>query len=102
MKYNKLVRDKIPQIIERTGKKAIYRILTETEYKKYLEKKLDEELAEFHESKNIEELADMLEALAALAAVYGASYTVLMQICSRKCAERGGFGKRICLVEVEE
>jgi len=102
MKYDKLVRGKIPQIIERTGKKAVYRILTETEYKEYLEKKLDEEVAEFHESKSIEELADIYEVLVALIAVNGASYTEFRQILDSKREKCGGFEKRICLVEVEE
>ena len=102
MKYDKLVRDKIPEIIGRTGKKATYRILDEAEYKEYLEKKLDEEVAEFHESKNIEELADILEVVYALIEAQGRSAFELGSVRRRKFFERGAFGKRICLIEVEE
>ena len=101
MKFDKLVRDKIPEIIESTGKKAIYRILSEEEYKEYLEKKLDEEVAEFHGSKSIEELADILEVVYALCSIYSSQSTVKVEQMN-KYKERGGFSKRICLVEVEE
>ena len=101
MKYDKLVRDKIPEIIEHSGKKATYRILGEAEYKEYLEKKLDEEVAEFHESKSVEELADILEVIYALCSVYSTQNTVKVEQLN-KYIERGGFAKRICLIEVEE
>lgn len=101
MRYDKLVRDKIPEIIESKGKKVTCRTLSETEYKEYLERKLDEEVAEFHESKSVEELADILEVIAALCNTYSQYENVkIMQI--DKWAERGGFEKRICLIEVEE
>lgn len=102
MRYDKLVRDKIPEIIESTGKKAICRTLTETEYKEYLEKKLDEEVAEFHGSKSVEELADILEVVYALIEIQGRSVFELGSMRRRKLFERGAFGKRICLIEVEE
>lgn len=101
MKYYKLVRDKIPEIIERDGKKAITRILGEEEYRFYLEKKLDEEVAEFHESKSIEELADIFEVLYALSDYYG-GIPALLEELSKKVAERGGFIKKILLEEVIE
>lgn len=102
MKYDKLVRDKIPEIIESTGKKAIYRILDEAEYKEYLEKKLDEEVAEFHESKSVEELVDILEVVIALAQIRGLSFGDLCDINLKKFHKRGSFSERICLIEVEE
>ena len=95
MKFNKLVRDKIPEVIAADGKKAITRILTDEEYKIYLEKKLDEEVAEFHESKSLEELADILEVVYALAEARGCSPSELQQIFDAKHAARGGFQKRI-------
>ena len=101
MTYDKLVRDKIPEIIESTGKKATYRILDEAEYKEYLERKLDEEVAEFHKSKSVEELADIREVLDALSYVY-ASYNRVRVAQVNKYVERGGFKKRLCLIEVEE
>lgn len=102
MKYNKLVRDKIPEIIAESGQKATFRVLDESEYLSHLEKKLDEEVAEFHESKSIEELADIFEVLTELVAVCGASYSAFMQVGNQKRKERGGFSKRICLIETEE
>ena len=54
-KYNKLVRDKIPEIIATTGKKCVVEILNDEDYLKMLDAKLDEELAEYHQDQNIEE-----------------------------------------------
>ena len=68
MIYNKLVRDKIPQIIEEKGGKAEIRILSDEEYRTFLEAKLDEEVAEYHRDQCAEELADILEVVYALAA----------------------------------
>ena len=65
--YNKLVRDKIPEIIEASGKICEMDILSDEEYLQMLDKKLDEELAEYHQEQNIEELADILEVLYATA-----------------------------------
>ena len=61
MLYNKLVRDKIPEIIAQQGESANIRVLSDKEYTAALEQKLDEETAEFHKEKNLEELADILE-----------------------------------------
>jgi predicted house-cleaning noncanonical NTP pyrophosphatase (MazG superfamily) len=102
MRFNKLVRDKIPEIIAESGQKACVRVLDESEMLTYLEKKLDEEVREFHESKSIEELADIFEVLKELVALCGASYGAFMQICNLKIEKRGGFSKRICLIETEE
>ena len=102
MKYNKLVRDKIPEIIEKSGKTAVTRILDDDEYKIYLEKKLDEEVAEYHESKSIEELADILEVVYCLCRAYGyASLSVDLAQCVKR-TERGGFDRKILLQEVRE
>lgn len=63
--YYKLVRDKIPEIIEQSGKVCKIEILSDDEYLKMLDAKLDEELAEYHQEQNLEELADLLEVLLA-------------------------------------
>ena len=102
MKYNKLVRDRIPEIIEKDGKKAITRILDDEEYKIYLEKKLDEEVAELHASKSIEEIADVLEVVWSLARAYGYSIESVSTHRVIKNIERGGFAEKILLVEVCE
>ena len=65
--YNKLVRDKIPEIIEASGKTCETEILSDKEYLQMLDKKLGEELAEYYKEQNIEELADLLEVLYATA-----------------------------------
>lgn len=102
MKYNKLVRDKIPEIIEKSGKTAVTRELNDDEYKIYLEKKLDEEVAEFHESKSIEELADIMQVIYTLCRAHGYSPADLHYTRIEKASERGGFDKRILLQEVRE
>lgn len=102
MKHDKLVRDNIPDIIHDQGKGVCFRVLSDTEFKEYLHRKLDEEVAEFHKSKSLEELADITEVLYALAEVYGHSVFDLGRMRRRKLFEKGGFIKRICLLEVEE
>lgn len=102
MKYDKLVRDKIPEIIAADGKKAVTRILNDEEFKFYLEKKLDEEVAEFHESKSLEELADILEVVFALNRAYGYSLEAVYAKKLNKFIERGGFTQKILLEEICE
>ena len=97
MTMGKLVRDKIPQIIEASGETPITRILERDEYLACLEAKLDEEVREFHESKEPEELADILEVVCALAEAQGCSRQQLQEIYQKKNAARGGFEKRIFL-----
>lgn len=101
-KYDKLVRDNIPEIIHNSGKSVHFRSLSKSEFSEYLETKLDEEVAEFHESKSLEELADIVEVLYALAEVHGHTVFDLGRMRRRKLFEKGGFVKRICLMEVEE
>ena len=100
--YNKLVRDKIPEIIERNGGKAQLRLLSDEEYIACLEAKLDEEVGEYHRDKTLEELADILEVVFALAATAGCSMEQLMEIYRRKNDARGGFTKRCFLVSTKE
>lgn len=98
MEFNKLVRDKIPEIIKSQGEDASIRILETDEYIKCLEKKLDEEVAEYHESKDIEELADILEVVFALAEVQHCSRDELLSVYKAKNEKRGGFSNRIFLI----
>ena len=102
MLFNKLVRDKIPEIIEKQGEKAITRILEDDEYILHLEKKLDEEVAEYHESKEIEELADILEVVFALSEAQGCSKDMLLSVYKTKNEKRGGFVNRILLISKQE
>ena len=100
--YNKLVRDRIPEIIQSSGKKCSTEILSDEEYLKFVDAKLDEELAEYHKDQNIEELADLLEVIHAAALARGYTLDELEQVRSEKATKRGGFEKRILLKEVYE
>lgn len=95
---SKLVRDKIPEIMADNGQKAFFRVLDKEEYKAFLENKLDEEVNEYHESKNIEELADILEVVYTLCTVAGYTVEQIHEICYKKHKERGGFDNRVCLM----
>ena len=99
--YNKLVRDKIPEIIEEDGKKCKVRILSDEEYIAALEAKLNEEVAEYQTDKNLEEMADVLEVLQAICIARGYSLEKLEELRAKKADERGGFAEKIFLEYVE-
>lgn len=99
--YNKLVRDKIPTIIEKSGEIPVTRILDDAEYTRLLEAKLDEEVGEYHADHNAEELADILEVVFALADSIGCSHKELMEIYQRKHDSRGGFQDKVYLIGKE-
>ena len=101
-KYNKLIRDKIPEIIASQGKTCHTQILDPNAYQTMLETKLQEELNEYLESKQLEELADLLEVIRALVAANGYTWAQLEATRETKFAQRGGFEKRILLTEVIE
>ena len=101
MLYNKLVRDKIPEIIAQQGESANIRVLSDKEYTAALEQKLDEETREFHKEKNLEELADILEVVYALADDLGCTKEDLLQVYNQKHEKRGGFQSRIFLISKE-
>ena len=100
--YDKLVRDRIPEIIEAAGNSCTTEILSDEEYLKMLDRKLDEELAEHHKDENVDELADLLEVIYAAASARGCNRDELERIRSEKAAKRGGFEKKIRLIEVLE
>ena len=100
--HNKLVRDKIPEIIEKSGKTAVCHILDETEYLAELDRKLSEECAEYQADKSIEELADMLEVMYAITVARGYSVSELEHIRAEKAEKRGAFEKRIYLKKVDD
>lgn len=102
LQYNKLVRDKIPEIIGASGKTCRTEFLSDDEYLKMLDAKLDEELAEYHKDQNIEELADLIEVIYAAAKARGYSLEDLEKVRAEKASKRGGFGKKILLKEVIE
>lgn len=99
--YNKLVRDKIPEIIKSKGETPVTRMLDKDEYRQELVKKLTEEVGEFSKENNADELADIVEVVYALADDLGVSKDDLEKIRAEKSAKRGGFNKRIYLIEVK-
>jgi predicted house-cleaning noncanonical NTP pyrophosphatase (MazG superfamily) len=100
--YNKLVRDFIPDIIEASGAKCETKMLTDEEYRKMLDLKLDEELAEYHKDQNIEELADLLELIYAATVARGYSIKELEETRKAKAETRGSFNKKIFLIKTIE
>ena len=100
--YNKLVRDKIPRIIEAGGSSCKTEILPQDAYVQKLEEKLQEELTEYLQSKQPEELADLLEVLQALLKARGISWQELEKIRLEKREARGGFEEKILLKTVKE
>ena len=100
--YNKLVRDRIPEIIRASGKTCTTEILSDEEYLRMIDAKLDEGLAEYHKDQNIEELADLLEVIRAAAIARGYTLDDLERVRAEKATKRGGFAKRILLKEVVE
>jgi predicted house-cleaning noncanonical NTP pyrophosphatase (MazG superfamily) len=102
MKYHKLVRDRIPEIIEASGKTCKVEILSDEEYLRMVDAKLDEELAEYHKDQNIDELADLMEVIYAAAIARGYTLEQLEAIRLEKAIQRGSFEKKILLLEVFE
>lgn len=100
--YHKLVRDRIPESIEASGKTCVYETLSDEDYLRLLDEKLNEELAEYQESKSLEELADLLEVMWAVVKARGWTIEQLEQVRAEKAARRGGFEKKILLKEVRE
>ena len=103
--YNKLVRDKIPDIIAAKEETPVTSVLTETEYKKALEDKLYEEYQEVVEAsgdERCEELADVVEVIRALAKLENRSLEDIIKLADEKRAKRGGFDDRIFLEKVVE
>ena len=100
MKYNKLIRDRIPEIIAKNGQSARVRVLTDEEYLTKLDEKLGEELAEYLADGNVGELADLLEVIYAAALVRGTTAEQLDEIRRKKAEERGAFAEKLLLEEV--
>lgn len=100
VKYDKLIRDKIPEIIEAKGSKAIVEVLDDDRFQQYLNLKLIEELKEYQESGSVEELADLVEVVYALLESKGVPLEQFERVRVAKAEERGAFKKRLLLKEV--
>lgn len=101
IKYDKLIRDKIPEIIEAKGSKSIVETLDGSSFQKYLDIKLNEELKEYLEDGSVEELADLVEVVYALLDCKGVSREEFEKIRVAKVEERGAFKRRLLLKEVK-
>ena len=98
-KYNKLIRDKIPDILKGKGVDFVVHSADDSEYKEKLREKLREEVGEFLKENTADELADVLEIVYALCDDLGISREELEKIRKKKVKERGAFKKKIILDE---
>ena len=100
--YNKAIRDKIPEIIEKDGYSCNIKTLSDQEFLVEIEKKLSEEVDEFQNDKNPEELADILEVIYRIAQLRGISKEKLEEIRINKLEKRGAFEKNLFLVDTSK
>lgn len=97
IRYDKLVRDSIPAIIKANGQTAVVRVLPEPAYARALHAKLLEECTEYLESRELEELADVLEVILAILETRGVSFEHLEALREQKKQKNGGFAMRYFL-----
>ena len=102
IKYNKAIRDKIPEIIAESGKKYNLKHLDDTSFLAELEKKLTEEVNEYSESKDVEELADLLEVIYRISELRGVNSDELEKIRRDKAEKRGKFANNLFLIDAEK
>lgn len=100
--YNKLVRDKIPNIILSSGKKYDIRVLSDSEYLLALNEKLMEEVQEYFLAGDLSELADVTEVIYSIIKYKGLTVNEFETIRLKKRYDRGGFEKKIMLISVKE
>lgn len=100
--YNKLVRDRVPEIIKESKQIPEYVILSDEEYMAELNKKLKEETAEYLTSNEIEDLADILEVVFAICEARGISEDNIQEVRKEKAIRRGGFQNKILLKTVKK
>ncbi|MBT4675111.1 MAG: nucleoside triphosphate pyrophosphohydrolase [Thaumarchaeota archaeon] len=102
IKYNKAIRDKIPEIIAESGKKYNLKQLDEESFLAEIEKKLIEEVNEYSKSKDVEELADLLEVIYRISELKGVSSDELDKIRIDKAEKRGKFASNLFLIDAEK
>ena len=102
IKYNKAIRDKIPEIIADSGKKYNLKQLDDEPFLAELEKKLIEEVNEYAESKDVEELADLVEVIYRISELKGVNSDELDKIRKDKAEKRGKFDDNLFLIDTEK
>ena len=102
MVYNKVIRDRIPEIIEKSGNSANVKELSDSEFLIELENKLVEELEEYRESKSVEELADMVEVIYRILQLRGTTLEDFEKIRLEKAEKRGAFNKNLFLIDTKK
>lgn len=100
--HDKLVRDRIPEVIRENGARPVTHTVDGEAYGERLVEKLEEEVAEFRASRTTEELADVLAVVHALRAHHGLSREELAAVRERKAAKRGAFERGVVLERVED
>ena len=100
--FDKAIRDKIPEIIQKDGHSCNIQTLSDEKFLVQLEKKLSEEVTEYENDKNPEELADILEVVYRIAQLQGISKEELEKIRIKKLQDRGGFEKNLFLTDTSE
>lgn len=100
--YDKLVRDRIPDVVRENGEEPTVRTVDGDEYSERLVEKLDEEVAEYRETRDVEELADVLEVVHAIREDSGVTVDELAAMRAAKVEERGRFADGVVLERVEE
>ena len=101
-KFNKVIRDKIPEIIQKDGYTCNIQTLSDEKFLVEIEKKLSEEVTEYQNDKNPEELADILEVIYRIAQLKGISKEELEKIRVKKLQDKGGFEKNLFLIDTSE
>ncbi len=103
MKYNKLVRDKIPDIIKKNNETPVFHIAKDdAEFEKKLHEKLREEVDEFLQHESVAEMADVFEVITEILKFHGWTLEGVIETQKKKAAERGTFSKRIILDETKK
>lgn len=100
IEYNKLIRDRIPEIIKNSGKTPIVKVVEGEELLKLLNTKLYEELEEYSDSGDIEELADLVEVVQAILDYKGITTEKFNKIRQDKNEKRGALKKGLILERV--
>ncbi len=102
LEVNKLVRDRVPDLIRGQGRRCTVRVLDATEYRAALDRKLAEEVDEYLRSGDPAELTDIVEVVYAIALGWGINREQFERLREAKRGERGGFEARLLLVDVDD